>query len=118
MPGSISVLKPLKPTDSRSVLTYAHACSERSLTLLVRLHFSSFLTYTIQNYALFVATVAVGNLARLPPSLLNKFVAFWLVSRSVYNILYIKGTTTGVAGIRSLTYLSGESLGTLRPPVQ
>lgn len=39
----------------------------------------------LQNYPTFIAAVAIGNLARLPASVMNKFVTFYLLSRVVYN---------------------------------
>ena len=48
-----------------------------------------------------------GNLAGLPAQTLNGLSAGYLVSRIVYNTIYINNTTEMMANMRSLTYLAG-----------
>jgi len=60
-----------------------------------------------ENLALFASAVVAGNLAGIPPATLNKLCGGYLVSRVVYNVIYITNTSQTAAGIRSLVYGTG-----------
>ncbi|WRT66615.1 uncharacterized protein IL334_003574 [Kwoniella shivajii] len=60
-----------------------------------------------QNLPLFAAAVLAGNFARLSPSTLNTTAALYLVSRIIYNVVYITNTTKSTANVRSVVFVSG-----------
>ncbi|KAK4685983.1 hypothetical protein P7C73_g4147, partial [Tremellales sp. Uapishka_1] len=59
------------------------------------------------NIPFFAAAVLAGNFARLPASTLNTCAGAYLVSRVVYNLLYITTTDNNIAKARTLTYFAG-----------
>jgi len=65
-----------------------------------------------ENLGVFAAAVVAGNLALASPkgfalATLNKLSLGYLAIRTTYNIIYINNTTEGMAGVRTLVYLSG-----------
>ena len=60
-----------------------------------------------ENLPLFAAAVVAGNMARLDTSWLNVLSVGYVLSRVVYNLLYINNTTAVLARARSLVFVSG-----------
>ncbi|KAF2430677.1 hypothetical protein EJ08DRAFT_633411 [Tothia fuscella] len=60
-----------------------------------------------ENLPLFAAAVVAGNVAKLDNWSLNALSGGYLISRVVYNVLYVNNTTEGTANARSVSYLSG-----------
>ncbi len=51
----------------------------------------------MENISLFAAAVVAGNMAHLPTSYLNGLSIAYVVSRAVYNVLYVTNTSAGMA---------------------
>ena len=60
-----------------------------------------------ENISLFAAAVVAGNMARLSTSYLNGLSIAYVVSRAVYNVLYITNTSAGMAQARSAVFFAG-----------
>jgi uncharacterized MAPEG superfamily protein len=60
-----------------------------------------------ENLALFAAAVLAGNFAGLPVETLNTLSAGYLVTRVIYNFVYINNTTVAMASARTLVFLVG-----------
>lgn len=60
-----------------------------------------------ENIGLFASAVLAGNLAGLPAATLNTLSGGYLVSRVVYNAIYITNTSEGMANVRTVVFLSG-----------
>ncbi|ORY78590.1 hypothetical protein BCR37DRAFT_108426 [Protomyces lactucae-debilis] len=60
-----------------------------------------------ENLPFFASAVVAANLAKLDNGLVNKYCAAYLISRVVYNYLYITTTDLSKSPLRSLTYLFG-----------
>jgi uncharacterized MAPEG superfamily protein len=63
-----------------------------------------------ENLGLFAAAVTAGNVAGLAPKTLNMLTGTYLLSRVVYNLVYINGDTGALAGLRSTIYTIGIGL--------
>lgn len=63
-----------------------------------------------ENLGLFAAAVVAGNMARLDNGWLNMMSAGYVLSRLVYNLIYINNTTAALARTRSLVYISGITM--------
>ncbi|KAI5361849.1 Putative membrane-associated, eicosanoid/glutathione metabolism (MAPEG) protein [Septoria linicola] len=63
-----------------------------------------------ENLGLFAAAVVAGNIAKLDNSTLNTISGGYLLSRVVYNYLYINGTNDAMANARSVSFLAGIGL--------
>ncbi|PQE28784.1 Membrane- eicosanoid glutathione metabolism (MAPEG) protein [Rutstroemia sp. NJR-2017a WRK4] len=61
----------------------------------------------LENIGLFAAAVVAGNVAGLPARTLNLLSGGYLVSRAVYNFLYINATTQTIGHARSAVYTVG-----------
>lgn len=59
---------------------------------------------------LFAAAVCAGNIARLENRWLNGLSWGWLVSRVVYNVVYVNNETKGLAKARAGVYMSGMGM--------
>lgn len=59
------------------------------------------------NIGLFAAAVVAGNAARLNPKLLNGLSLGYVLSRVVYNFVYINNSTSQLARTRVVTFFSG-----------
>jgi uncharacterized MAPEG superfamily protein len=51
--------------------------------------------------------VLAGNLAGLSAQTLNTLSGGYLISRVVYNLIYINNTSLGLASLRSVVFLAG-----------
>ncbi|GAA5878183.1 hypothetical protein JCM16303_002874 [Sporobolomyces ruberrimus] len=61
-----------------------------------------------ENLAFFASAVVVGNLARLPASYMNLFSGGYLLSRILYNILYINTDSSAMlSNLRSVVFVGG-----------
>jgi uncharacterized MAPEG superfamily protein len=60
-----------------------------------------------ENLGLFAATVTAGNVAGLVPETLNMLTGAYLLSRTVYNLVYIYGDTGALASLRTTIYTTG-----------
>ncbi len=60
-----------------------------------------------ENLGFFAAAVVAGNVAGLEPTLLNGLAYGYLLTRVVYNLVYINNTTEPVATGRTVIFLSG-----------
>ena len=60
-----------------------------------------------ENISLFATAVVAGNMAHLSTSYLNGLSIAYVVSRAVYNVLYITNTSTGMAQARSAVFFAG-----------
>ncbi|KAH7382774.1 hypothetical protein BKA64DRAFT_646930 [Cadophora sp. MPI-SDFR-AT-0126] len=67
-------------------------------------------TNGFENLGLFAAAVVAGNLAGLRAHALNTLSGGYLVSRIVYNYIYINNTSQAAANSRSAVYLTGIGL--------
>jgi uncharacterized MAPEG superfamily protein len=65
---------------------------------------------SFENLGVFAAAVTEGNLAGLPAQNLNLLAGGYLVSRVLFNVFYITGTTPAMATGRSVSYFAGLSL--------
>jgi len=64
-------------------------------------------TNCFENLALLATTVLAGNLAGLPAATLNTLSGGYLLSRVLYNFVYINNTSKGLASLRSVGFLAG-----------
>lgn len=60
-----------------------------------------------ENIGLFASAVVAGNVAGLSHSTLNTLTGGYLISRAVYNFIYINNESQGAAAARSLVWLFG-----------
>ena len=60
-----------------------------------------------ENIGLYAAAVVIANVARLPVSTLNTATLYYLVSRAVYNLLYINVESLSMSNLRTIVFLSG-----------
>ncbi|TGO08755.1 hypothetical protein BTUL_0193g00070 [Botrytis tulipae] len=60
-----------------------------------------------ENIGLFASAVVAGNVAGLSHSTLNTLTGGYLISRAVYNLIYINNESQGAAAARSLVWLFG-----------
>jgi uncharacterized MAPEG superfamily protein len=60
-----------------------------------------------ENIGLFASAVLAGNLAGLPNATLNTLTGGYLISRAVYNVIYINNTTPALSNVRTVVFLSG-----------
>ncbi|GAA5942538.1 MAPEG family protein [Sporobolomyces koalae] len=60
-----------------------------------------------ENWAIFAGAVIAGNLAKLPTSYMNVFSSGYILSRILYNILYINTTSAAWSNVRSVVYVGG-----------
>lgn len=60
-----------------------------------------------ENVGLFAAAVVAGNMARLDNTWLNGLSVGYVISRVVYNLLYINNTTARLATTRTGVFISG-----------
>lgn len=60
-----------------------------------------------ENIGLFAAAIVAGNIAKLPVSTLNTSALFYLASRAVYTLLYVKTETLQWSQLRTVVFLSG-----------
>lgn len=63
-----------------------------------------------ENIALFAAAIVAGNAAKLDPKLMNGLSITYLVSRLLYNYVYINNTTRRMALMRSAAFTSGLAI--------
>ncbi|TEY73275.1 hypothetical protein BOTCAL_0080g00030 [Botryotinia calthae] len=63
-----------------------------------------------ENIGFFASAVVAGNVAGLSHSTLNALTGAYLISRAVYNFLYINNESQGAAAARSLVWLFGIGL--------
>ena len=63
-----------------------------------------------ENVGLFAAAVVAGNVAHLDNIWLNTLSVGYVVSRVVYNLIYINNTTDALASIRTLVFSTGMSM--------
>ncbi|GAA5969851.1 hypothetical protein JCM3765_004595 [Sporobolomyces pararoseus] len=63
-----------------------------------------------ESWGVFASAVVVGNLARLPVKYMNFFAGGYLLSRIIYNILYIRTTSAAWSNLRSVVYVAGVGL--------
>ncbi|KAF7860343.1 hypothetical protein EAF04_008470 [Stromatinia cepivora] len=61
----------------------------------------------LENLGFFASAVVAGNVAGLSHSTLNTLAGGYLISRAVYNFIYINNESQGAAAIRSLTFVVG-----------
>lgn len=60
-----------------------------------------------ENLAFFASAVVAGNLAGLPARTLNALSGGYLLSRIVYNYIYINNTSDGMASARTGVFFTG-----------
>ncbi len=58
----------------------------------------------------FASAVVAGNLPGLPAETLNTLTGGYLISRLLYNLIYINNTSETMANVRSAVYLSGVGM--------
>jgi uncharacterized MAPEG superfamily protein len=63
-----------------------------------------------ENIGLFATAVLAGNVAGLDTSWLNALSLGYVLSRIVYNFIYINNTTAALAATRTLVFMSGASM--------
>ena len=61
----------------------------------------------LENLGFFATAVLAGNLAGLSASTLNALSGSYVLSRSVYNLIYINNTSEIIAHMRSAVYFFG-----------
>lgn len=64
----------------------------------------------LENVGYFAAAVVAGNMAGLGKGLLNALSFGYLVSRGVYNWIYVVGGTKGLALVRTGLFFGGQGL--------
>ncbi|KAH6676252.1 hypothetical protein B0J14DRAFT_536564 [Halenospora varia] len=64
-------------------------------------------TNGFENLGLFATAVLAGNLAGLEAKTLNMLSGSYLLSRVLYNVIYINNTTEGMANLRSGAFFAG-----------
>ena len=64
----------------------------------------------IENLGFFATSVLAGNFAGLPAQTLNALSAGYVVSRVLYNFIYINNTTAKMPTMRSLVFMIGIGL--------
>ncbi|GAA6018685.1 hypothetical protein JCM11491_001260 [Sporobolomyces phaffii] len=62
---------------------------------------------SFEQWAIFAGAVIAGNVARLPVKYMNLFAGGYLLSRILYNILYINTTSASWSNLRSVVYVGG-----------
>jgi uncharacterized MAPEG superfamily protein len=67
-------------------------------------------TNGIENLGFFAASVIAGNFAGLPAQTLNALSAGYILSRVLYNFIYINNTTAKMPTMRSLAWMIGTGL--------
>jgi uncharacterized MAPEG superfamily protein len=60
-----------------------------------------------ENIGLFAAAVVAGNMAQLDVRLMNLLSVGYVVSRAVYNLIYINNTSAALATTRTGVFLAG-----------
>lgn len=60
-----------------------------------------------ENIGFFAAAVVAGNLAGLDTTWLNTLSVGYVISRILYNLIYINNTTASLASMRTVTFISG-----------
>ncbi len=60
-----------------------------------------------ENVGIFAAAVVAGNMAGLGSGWLNGLSGGYVISRVVYNVLYVNNTTAGLAALRTWVFISG-----------
>ncbi|TVY46673.1 hypothetical protein LOCC1_G003763 [Lachnellula occidentalis] len=60
-----------------------------------------------ENLGFFASAVVAGNVAGLDAGTLNTLSALYLVSRAVYNVIYVTNTSQGMANARSVVFVAG-----------
>lgn len=63
-----------------------------------------------ENVGLFAAAVVAGNIARLDNTWLNGLSVGYVISRLVYNLVYINNTTPTLATTRTCVFISGMGM--------
>ncbi|PMD15456.1 hypothetical protein NA56DRAFT_733632 [Hyaloscypha hepaticicola] len=100
-----------KSFDNRSPRTYTQTLeqdqtiSKANKSRIIRAEAAQ--TNGFKNLPLFATAVLAGNLAGLPASTLNTLSGGYLISRVLYNLVYINNTTEGVGHLRSVVFLAG-----------
>ncbi|KAI9688308.1 MAG: hypothetical protein M1820_010268 [Bogoriella megaspora] len=61
----------------------------------------------LENLGLFASAVVAGNVAGLDTGYLNALSGAYLASRVIYNVVYVTGTNTVFASMRSLLWMTG-----------
>lgn len=67
-------------------------------------------TNGFENLAFFASAVVAGNLAGLPAQTLNTLSGGYLISRVLYNLIYINNTSEAMANTRSVVFVSGVGM--------
>jgi len=60
-----------------------------------------------ENLPLWAIAVLAGNMARLPNHTLNSHATVYLVTRAIYNVIYISTESNALSFFRSAVYLAG-----------
>lgn len=60
-----------------------------------------------ENIGFFATAVVAGNLAGLDTTWLNTLSVGYVISRILYNLIYINNTTASLAATRSVTFVGG-----------
>ena len=55
----------------------------------------------------FAVSMLAAHYARVPVDFINKMTIFYVASRVLYNVLYIRTTTESVSNLRSVTFVAG-----------
>lgn len=63
-----------------------------------------------ENIGLFAAAVVAGNMAHLHHTWLNALSVGYVLSRIVYNLVYINNTTAALATTRTVVFVTGQSM--------
>lgn len=83
------------------------SCSNRSQVVQRYLRAEAAQQNSFEQWGVFASAVVAGNLARLPNKYLNVFAGGYLLSRIIYNILYINTTSASWSNVRSVVYVGG-----------
>jgi uncharacterized MAPEG superfamily protein len=63
-----------------------------------------------ENVGLFAAAVVAGNMAQLDHTWLNVLSFGYVISRVIYNIVYVHNTTAALAATRTMVFTSGAGM--------
>lgn len=94
--------KAVRPLSNLTFPSVLHSLADESQTKARILRCEGAQTNGFENLGLFATVVLAGNLAGLPAETLNVLSGGYLVSRIVYNFIYINNTFVAMANTRSV----------------
>ncbi|KAH7370489.1 hypothetical protein BKA65DRAFT_522205 [Rhexocercosporidium sp. MPI-PUGE-AT-0058] len=97
-----------KKFDNLSPRTYVGSLQKDRTDLIIRAEGAQ--TNGFENLGLFAPAVVAGNLAGISAQTLNTLSGGYIVSRILYNYIYINNTSQAAANLRSVVFVTGVGL--------